>query len=312
MKNGTGNRDFAQAVLRGLSADQRSIPSKYLYDERGSALFERICELEEYYLTRTETALLRRHAPDIAALAGPKARLIDFGSGNSAKIRILLAALERPAAYLPVDISREYLARAAEAMARDHPGLDVLPVCADFAEEFALPPTEGEGRLIGFFPGSTIGNLPPSDAIAFLQRCARLIAPDGGLLVGVDLRKDAGRLVAAYDDAQGVTAAFSLNLLARINRELEGDFDLGAFDHQARWNDRESRIEIHIRSRANQTVHVCGHSFLFRKGDLIQTEYAYKYAIEDFHWLARRASLIPAATWTDDESLFSLHYLMPV
>ena len=302
---------FRDAVLTGLKRPDKRIPCKYLYDARGSMLFERICALPEYYLTRTEMSLLTRHAPDIAALAGPRCRVVEFGAGSSRKIRLLLAALDHPAAYVPVDVSRDYLAAQARRLAEDHPRLAGTPVVADFLGNFALPPSQGHGRTLGFFPGSTIGNLPPLDARAFLARSRRLLGDDGLMVVGVDLRKAAAVLEPAYDDASGVTAAFSLNLLVRINRELGGGFNLDGFRHSARWDAARGCILIHLVSRRDQTVTVAGESLRFREGERIHIEESYKYGIAEFQELARSAGYQPAAVWTDDRGLFSLHGLRP-
>ena len=302
---------FRDAVLTGLRRPDKHIPCKYLYDARGSMLFERICALPEYYLTRTEMSLLTRHAPDIAALAGPRCRVVEFGAGSSRKIRLLLAALDHPAAYVPVDVSHDYLAAQARRLAEDHPRLAVTPVVADFLGDFALPPSQGHGRTLGFFPGSTIGNLPPLDARGFLARSRRLLGDDGLMVVGVDLRKAAAVLEPAYDDASGVTAAFSLNLLVRINRELDGGFDLDGFRHSARWDATRGCILIHLVSRRDQTVTVAGESLQFREGERIHIEESYKYGVAEFQELARSAGYQPAAVWTDERGLFSLHGLRP-
>lgn len=304
--------DFRQAVLEGLSRSDKSIPCKFLYDQHGSALFERICDLDEYYLTRTEIGLLRTRAETIAALIGPCGRLVEFGAGSDRKARLLLDVMDRPADYVPVDVSRDHLEAAVAALAADYPRLNIAPVYADFLGEFTLPPMVGDGRTIGFFPGSTIGNLSPAEARAFLKRAAHLIGRDGALLVGVDVKKDQATLEAAYNDARGVTAAFNLNLLTRINRELNGDFDLAAFEHSARYNAREGRIEIDIVSFRRQAVRVDGHRFTFDFREPLHTENSYKYAVEEFHWLAGAAGFRPEHAWIDPQGLFSLHFLRPV
>ncbi|WP_142850181.1 L-histidine N(alpha)-methyltransferase [Telmatospirillum sp. J64-1] len=305
--------EFRKAVVTGLSAPRKEVSCKFLYDERGSALFERICELEEYYPTRTEMGLLQHYSRDIARRMGPGCRLVEFGSGSTRKVRILLEALERPACYLPVDISREHLLAQARLLAFDYPDLAVLPICADFTQSFALPRLEsGAGATLGFFPGSTIGNFTPAQARDFLSRTARLLGPKGAMLVGVDLRKAPEILHAAYDDREGVTAEFNLNLLARINRELDGDFDLAAFRHRARWNDEDSRVEMHLESRHGQTARACGHDFSFAAGETIHTENSYKYSVEGFRRLAREAGFATEKTYVDDAGLFSLHLLRPV
>jgi L-histidine Nalpha-methyltransferase len=302
---------FRDAVLAGLTRRAKSIPCRFLYDERGSALFEEICELPEYYLTRTEMAILRDYAPEMAASAGRHAQLIEFGSGASLKVRLLLAALEAPSAYVAIDISREPLRRAADEVAADFPQVPVVAVCADYLEPLRLPPLpeRGEGRRVGFFPGSTIGNFTPEDAVAFLAGCRRVVGRGGALLIGVDLKKDKAVLDAAYNDRAGVTAAFNLNLLERINRELDGDFDLDRFEHVAFYNETAGRIEIYIRSRADQIVTVAGRSIRFAAGEHIHTEDSCKYSIAEFQRLAARGGFRPGRYWTDRRRLFSVHLL---
>jgi len=297
---------FGEALVAGLSRSPKSIPSHFLYDAKGSALFDRICALPEYYPTRTEMKILADHAPDIAGLIGPEATLIELGSGSSVKVRRLLDAMDTPSAYVPIDVSGEHLLAAAEALAQDYPGLAVAAICADYAETFPLPETPGRGRQVAFFPGSTIGNLEPEDAAPFLAGWA-MSGVD--MIVGVDLVKSREILEPAYDDAQGVTAAFSLNLLARANRELGADFDLSAFAHRSRWDEANSLIEIGIESLRSQTVHALGVRFEFAAGERIETEHSYKYPVDRFQAIARRAGYRPEAVWTDPEGLFSVHYL---
>ncbi|NBC32188.1 MAG: L-histidine N(alpha)-methyltransferase [Alphaproteobacteria bacterium] len=299
---------FLDDVLHGLAQPQKWLPCKYLYDAAGSQLFDRICELPSYYPTRTEQAILSDRRHDIARLAGPGTALVELGSGSSVKVRTLLDALESPAAYVPIDISRTHLLAAAADLAGDHPGLPVVPVCADYTRPFALPP-EAAGRRLGFFPGSTIGNLEPEDARAFLAGVAETLEPGAGFVIGVDLKKDPAILHPAYDDPEGVTAAFNLNLLARINRELGGDFDRDGFVHEARWNDAAGRIEMHLVSRAAQTVLIAGHVFTFQDGESIHTESSHKHTLAGFRALAERAGWSPVAAWTDPDGLFSVHYL---
>jgi dimethylhistidine N-methyltransferase len=304
-----GEESFRDAVLGGLGRARKSVPCKFFYDTRGSALFEEICRLPEYYLTRAEIAILEENSRDIAAQMGPHCRLIEFGSGASYKVRILLQALDRPAAYVPVDISREHLRDAAISLAEDYPSIPVIAVCADYTRPFPLPPLPGAmGKRVGFFPGSTIGNFEPDAAVAFLVNYARVLGPGGEMLIGVDLKKDPEILDAAYNDRAGVTAAFNLNLLARINRELDGDLDIGRFEHVAFYNEAEGRIEIYIRSLANQEAWVAGRLILFGEGELIHTEYSYKYAVPEFRALVARAGFRPVDTWTDPAELFSVHY----
>ncbi|HEX9626006.1 MAG TPA: L-histidine N(alpha)-methyltransferase [Acidiferrobacterales bacterium] len=299
---------FLEEVLLGLSTDPKSIPPKFFYDATGSRLFDRICELPEYYLTRTETAILAACGAELAGLVGPDCLLVEFGSGSSRKVRVLLEALQ-PAAYLPIDISREHLLATARGLARDYPWLRVHATCADYSNGVTLP-VDADGRhLLGFFPGSSIGNFDPADALAFLRSVAGLLGPDGALLIGVDLKKDAAVLQAAYNDAQGVTAEFNLNLLAHINRELGADFDLQAFEHCAWYDPRRGRIEMHLRSRHDQSVRLAGHEFRFGAGESLHTENSYKYDAGEFQSLARAAGFKPVRLWTDPERLFSLHYL---
>lgn len=307
----------------GLARRRKAIPCQFLYDETGSRLFERICELEEYYPTRAETALLERHRAEIAGLIGPGGQLVELGSGASRKVRLLLDALAEPAAYVAVDISRGHLCRAAAALAADYPALEVAAVCADYTAALWAPPAGAApaARRVVFFPGSTIGNLGPAAARRLLAACARLVGPGGGMLIGVDLRKDPAVLHAAYDDRDGVTAAFNLNLLARLNRELDGDADLDGFRHRAVWNAARSRVEMHLVSQGPQVVTAAGRRFAFAGGETIHTENSYKYAVPDFHRLAARAGFRAVRTWVGGDGvggdgagggLFSLHYLEAV
>ena len=303
--------EFRSAVLQGLGSTPKTLPSKFFYDAEGSRLFDRICELPEYYPTRTECALLQARALVGAALVGPHAGLVEFGSGAGVKVRLLLAALRYPAAYVPVDISRGHLLAAAASLAADFPDLRIAPVCADYTNQFALPHLPGSHprRLAGFFPGSTIGNFTLSEAADFLRRAGRLLGRGSMMIVGVDLLKDRAVLEAAYDDAAGVTAAFNLNLLTRINRELGAKFDLGTFAHEARWNAGESRVEMHLVSRVAQSVQVGGDRISFAADESIHTENSYKYSLAGFADLARSAGYDPVAGWTDPAGLFSVHVL---
>ena len=301
--------DFRAAVLDGLAQPQKRIPAKFFYDERGSQLFEQITELAEYYPTRTEHGLLQQFAGDIAALAGPRASLVEFGAGSSTKVRLLLDAMAAPAAYLPVDISCEHLVASAKQLATDYPAVPVIPICADYTRPFELPAVVGESLRVGFFPGSTIGNFSRAEAKAFLEAVIDDLGPGAGFVIGVDLRKDAAILHAAYNDTAGVTAAFNLNLLARINGELGGDFALDRFDHDARWLDEAGRIEMHLVSRDAQTVTVAGERFALAAGETIHTEDSHKYAIGEFHTLAAAAGWTVEAHWTDDDALFSIHFM---
>jgi dimethylhistidine N-methyltransferase len=301
---------FASDVLSGLSAPQKRLAPKYFYDERGSQLFEAITELKEYYPTRCELAILREHKADIAEVFGPKTALIEFGTGSTRKVRILLDAANTVEAYVPVDISAEMLWQEARQLQHDYPRLRVLPVTADFTLPFRLPSAIVGLSRAGFFPGSTIGNFEPQDAAAFLRHAARMLGARATLIVGVDLVKDMGILNAAYDDAQGVTAQFNLNLLARINRELSADFDLDAFSHRAFYNSERRRIEMHLVSERPQKVRIAGRVIKFAAGETIHTENSYKYTIESFGLLAQSAGWTPLTAWTD--GLFSVHALAKV
>jgi dimethylhistidine N-methyltransferase len=303
--------EFKDAVLAGLEGTPRAIPAKFLYDARGSALFDAICELPEYYLTRTETDILRRSADDIATMAGPGCALVEFGSGSSVKSRLLIEAMRDLVAYVPIDISRQHLDATATRLRRDYPGLNVEPVCADYMALTRLPEeVSAARRRIGFFPGSTVGNLLPVEATAFLRRARGLLGEGGALVLGVDLKKDPRRLHDAYNDAAGVTAQFTLNLLRRMNRELDANFDLSAFAHEAFYNPVEGRIEIYFRSLRPQTVTVAGRSFAFQAGERVHTEYSYKFDDAGIGLLARSAGFTIARTWTDPVRLFAVVYLV--
>ena len=303
--------EFLQEVLDGLGRDPKSLPSKYFYDEYGSDLFNQICLLPEYYPTRTETSLLRHIAGEVAALVGPNSCLIEYGTGSSEKMRIVLDALEAPLAFVAVDISREHLLVATKVLAADLPDLTVHAVCADYSKPFALPLVEGTnvGQRVAFFPGSSLGNFTPQAAENFLTTAAGVVGPGGGMLVGIDMKKDERVLNAAYNDAQGVTAAFNLNLLNRLNAELAGTFDLSQFQHKAFYNAEAGRIEMHLESLVDQTADVGGVAFEFRKGETIHTENSYKYSIAEFQDLARRSGFSPLKVWTAPDNLFSIHFL---
>ena len=300
--------DFYREVIAGFSQHPRSIPPKYFYDEEGSRLFESICKQPEYYLTRTETVLLEKHANDIKTLVGSGCYLVEPGSGSCEKVRLLLDAL-RPMAYVPMDISCAHLRTAAAGIAADYPWLDVHAVCADITREVSLDFIPEQAAPVMFYPGSSIGNFDPDDAVEFLACLARIAGPGGGLLIGVDLKKDPATLHQAYNDARGVTAAFNLNLLQRANRELDADFDMDAFEHHATYNSTAGRIEMHLTSTRKQTVNIDGHSFDFNAGDSIHTENSYKYTNDEFRLLAQRAGFTSCAVWTDSDRLFSLHFL---
>jgi dimethylhistidine N-methyltransferase len=304
-----GSDEFADAVLSGLARRPRSIPCRFFYDARGSELFEEITKLDEYYPTRTETALLEAHGEEIAELAGSGRILVEFGSGSSRKTSLLLGALGDVPAYIPIDIAAESLREAAEWLSGRHDGLTILPVIADFTATRVLPPIVHGQKRIGFFSGSTIGNLTRAEARAFLSNAAHLLGPGSSFLIGVDLKKDATILLPAYDDAKGVTAEFNLNLLTRINRELDGTFDRGRFTHEAIYNEAAGRIEIYIRSLAEQIVRIRDRAFAFAEGDRIHTESSHKYTVAEFQSLAAGSSWRPVKAWTDPAQLFSLHLL---
>lgn len=302
--------EFRAAVLHGLSRTPKTLPCKFFYDKAGARLFEEICELEEYYPTRTELGILRARREEIRACLGPAALLVEPGSGSGEKTRELLDALDAPAAYVPIDISRRQLLRFAERLAADYPDLEVLPVCADYVRDdlqLPAPARRPARRTVLFFPGSTVGNFTPVEAETFLRRWA---ARCDGLLIGVDLQKDARRLEAAYNDARGVTAAFNLNLLSRINRELDGGFNLDAFTHRAVYDADAGRIEMRLVSRRTQTASVGDDArFAFAEGEFIVTEFSHKYTLARFAELAARAGWKTGRVWTDAEGLFSVSYL---
>ncbi len=300
-----------EEALDGLTKPQKTLPPKLFYDERGSRLFDRITELDEYYPTRTEISIMERHVGEMVARIGAGAVLVEYGSGSSLKTRVLLDHLESPAAYVPIDISREHLLASARRLAAAYPGLRVMPVCADYTSAFEVPEVEALlARPTVFFPGSTIGNFEPVEAADFLRRVARVVGPGGGLLIGVDLKKNAKVLEAAYDDAEGVTAAFNKNVLRRLNDELGADFDLDHFEHRALFNEVQGRIEMHLVSHADQRVHLNGTSIPFRKGETIHTENSYKYTLDQFAHLASATGFAVEEVWTDDQVFFSVQYLV--
>ncbi|HUR88346.1 MAG TPA: L-histidine N(alpha)-methyltransferase [Ramlibacter sp.] len=292
-----------------LAAWPRAISPKWFYDERGSQLFDAICDLPEYYPTRTELSILTRHAQEIASQMGPRAEIVEFGAGSLKKVRLLLDAMDRPARYLPIDISGEHLARCAAELQRGYPALDVQPVVADYTRRLLLPaPVPHAGKRVGFFPGSTIGNFTPEEALHFFVVAGQVLR-GGALLLGADLVKDPDVLHAAYNDAQGVTAQFNLNVLARANRELGTGFDLSKFWHSAFYNAPRSRIEMHLASRERQEVAWGSDTFGFDEGETIHTENSYKFTVEGLHAMAIDAGFRPGPVWTDPERLFSVHWL---
>ncbi|MGH6864731.1 MAG: L-histidine N(alpha)-methyltransferase [Methyloceanibacter sp.] len=300
--------EFAEAVLKGLARRPRSIPCRFLYDAVGSALFEEITKLDEYYPTRVETAMLQTLGAEIAEITGDAEILVEFGSGSSRKTSLLLSALESVHSYVPIDVSQASLAEAKKWLAARHRDLAIKPLVADFTATRKLP-SGSRGAKLGFFSGSTIGNLGHDEAKAFLANATRLLGSGSAFLIGVDVKKSLDILLPAYDDDQGVTASFSLNLLARVNRELGGDVDISRFAHEASYNEREGRIEIHLKSLTKQTVRVLGREFAFRRGERIHTENSHKYTLAEFQDLASSSGWRPVVAWTDDENLFSLHLL---
>lgn len=299
-------------MLAGLSAPDKALPCKYFYDAAGSELFERICELPEYYVTRTELELMREHVAAMAAALGPRVRLVEFGSGAGIKTRLLLDAMAMPAGYIAVDISPTMLDLTVATLRARHPGLSVLPVCADYTEPFVLPAApSATRRTVCYFPGSTVGNLTDGEAVQFLQRVRELVGGEGGLLLGFDLRKDVAVLVPAYNDAAGVTAAFNRNLLVRCNLELGADFVPEQFEHRAIWNGRDGRIEMQLVATSPQQVRIGAHRFVFRAGEVLLTEYSHKYTVAGFAALAARAGFDVAETWTDARGWFAVQLLVP-
>ncbi|MDB5814125.1 MAG: hypothetical protein JWN23_1242 [Rhodocyclales bacterium] len=306
---GNESDEFACALTAGLRAKPYQVSPKFFYDAAGSALFDQICELPEYYPTRTEIGILAEHANDMATCIGPNAEIVEFGAGSSRKIRLLLDALHRPQRFVPVDISGEHLHASAGALREAYPSLEIRPVVADFTRPVALPPRmPGHGARVGFFPGSSIGNFDPQEARRFLRQIANQLR-GGGLLIGTDLVKDPAILHAAYNDAAGVTAAFNRNLLLRANRELDADFVVDNFAHYAFYNAALQRIEMHLISLHSQNVHIGDERFHFAEGDSIHTENSYKFTLEGFHALAMEAGFRPAATWCDARRWFCLHWL---
>ena len=306
---GATKENFRDEVLDGLSKSPRQLPYKFFYDQRGAQLFQEICDLPEYYITRTEIEILRLHGADMAKALGPQVELIGLGTGAGTKTRILLEELHNPAVYVPIDISKEQLEKSSARFREMFPTLQVLPVCVDYLEPFELPlPRRLSSRSVIYFPGSTIGNFEPEIASELLARLVDVAGDGGGLLIGVDLQKDRDVLERAYNDAAGVTAQFNKNLLVRINRELEADFDLNRWQHHAIYSPSEGRIEIYLISDNEQTVHIGAREFQFRAGEEILTEYSYKHTIAGFIELARQAGFHFEQVWTDDARWFGVFY----
>jgi dimethylhistidine N-methyltransferase len=302
-----GQREaFRADVLAGLSQRQKTLPSRWLYDQRGSELFEEITRLDEYYLTRTETAILRRHAAEMADLLGQDVALLEYGAGAAIKTEILIAALDAPRMYAPIDIAADFLAQTVERIQDRFSELPTRPIIADFTADFDIPADIPAHPRAAFFPGSTIGNLSHSEAASLLGRMRKHVGGRGRAIIGMDLRKNVKTLIAAYDDKRGVTAEFNLNLLQRVNRELEGDFAIDQFAHEARWNERESAIEMHLVSLKPQVVSIAGHSFAFAQAETIHTETCRKFEVAAFADVARRSGWRVAAIWSDPAELFAV------
>ncbi len=301
--------EFCSDMIKALSSRPRSLSPKHFYDEEGSALFDRICELPEYYPTRTELSLLKSHAPEIAEFLGPDAEIVEFGAGSLQKIHLLLDAMDAPRCYLPIDISGAHLSAAALALQRRYPALQVRPIVGDYTGPLRLPAMHGgSSRRVGFFPGSTIGNLCPAEALSFLKQ-ARHLLRGGGLLLGVDLIKDPAILHAAYNDSQGVTAAFNRNVLSRANRELDANFDVHAFAHSAFYNAPQQRIEMHLMSLRAQRVRVRNQAFSFAQGETLHTESSYKYTFDGLQTMAAKTGFEFGPIWTDPENQFCLCWM---
>jgi len=297
-------------VLEGLGKSPKELPCKYFYDELGSQLFDQICELDEYYLTRTELRIMEQNINEISKVLGDEIMLIEYGSGSSEKIKIMLDNIKGIKAYLPIDISMEHLVKSASQIAAHYKELEVIPVCADYNNSFMIPmPRKSTKRKVVYFPGSTIGNFHPAEAEVFLSRISKVVNAEGGLLIGVDIKKDREVLHNAYNDQKGVTAQFNLNQLKHINNKLGSDFNLDAFKHDAIFNEQKGRIEMHLVSTKGQTVNVNGSTFKFNKGESIWTESSYKYSVDEFASLAKKAGFIVEKVWIDDDLLFSVQYL---
>jgi dimethylhistidine N-methyltransferase len=303
-------QDLLAEITHGLKQPQKQLPSKLFYDKKGSSLFDQICGLDEYYLTRTEIAIMNDNIEEIADALGEHCLLIELGSGSSKKIRLLLENLEHPAGYVPIDISEEHLLTSIEILAGDYPGLRILPVCADYTNSFTLPLFNFPfSNKVVYYPGSTIGNFTPKEAGLFLNGISRLTGPGSGLLIGVDLVKDTAVLNKAYNDEAGVTAEFNLNILRRLNREIDSDFNLNDWNHLAFFRAGESRIEMHLESKRDQLIHLNGDRIPVSKGETILTEYSYKYTLEAFKSLVSDSYRVETV-WTDRDNLFSIQYLV--
>jgi dimethylhistidine N-methyltransferase len=303
--------NFMEDVIHGLSQSPKQLHCKYFYDERGSELFDQICALDEYYLTRTEVSIMETHISEMAFQLDSQIMLVEPGSGSSTKTRILLDALHDPVAYVPVDISSDHLHKTAERLTKAYPQLEVLPVVADFTQSFELPETSRPySHAALFFPGSTIGNFTPEQAVQLMSKLTNILGPEGGLLIGIDLQKEAHILEAAYNDSKNITAEFNLNLLHRINHELNANFDVDQFEHRAVYNQNQGRIEIFLDSLQDQSVTLGTREFSFCKGEPILTEYSHKYTTAQFQKMAQRAGFTHRITWTDDDHQFAIMHLV--
>lgn len=302
---------FLEDVIDGLSKSQKQLPCKYFYDERGSQLFDQICEVDEYYLTRTEQQIMLDHAEEMADQLGSQIMLVEFGSGSSIKTQVLLNALEDPVAYVPIDISEEHLLKTTSRLRRRYPDIEILPLVTDFTQSFELPVSARKpSHAAVYFPGSTIGNFTPQAAAEMLVRISGMLGPQGGLLIGIDLQKDPTIIEAAYNDAEGVTDEFNLNVLHRVNRELDADFDVDQFHHKAIYNPLAERVEIFVVSQCDQTVNLNDHEFEFTEGEHILTEYSHKYTIDGFVKLASQADFTLHRYWKDKNDLFAVLHLV--
>ncbi|TWU00189.1 Histidine-specific methyltransferase EgtD [Botrimarina colliarenosi] len=305
------NQQFLSEVRAGLSRPQKRLPCKYFYDQRGSELFDQICELDEYYPTRTELTITRRYAAEMAEQIGPRAALVEYGSGSSLKTRLLLDELIDPIAYVPVEICESHLVAAAERIGKRYPLIDVLPVCTDFTQAFALPTfPRMPSHAAAYFPGSTIGNFPPEAARRLLASIRQTVGAGGGAILGIDLQKPVKVLEAAYNDAAGVTAAFNLNLLERINRELDANFSLDDFEHRADYDPEHGRIDMLLVAQREHEVEIAGEPVRFRRGETIHTEHSHKYTLDGFTRLAARAGLTVRKAWTDPRDWFAVVHLV--
>ncbi|KQS19099.1 dimethylhistidine N-methyltransferase [Exiguobacterium sp. Leaf187] len=304
----TPQQNMRLEVIEGLMREQKVLPAKYFYDHIGSQLFEQITQQPEYYPTRTELAILEQHRAEIARSIGDVHTLIEYGSGSSRKIQMLLETFTHLDTYMPIDISKDFLMESARQLSERYPALHIKAVCGDYSQSISLPVEESQKRVI-FFPGSTIGNFEPEEAMRFLRHSSRILETGDGFLIGVDLKKSVDVLERAYNDAAGVTAAFNLNMLTHLNQMLEGTFDVTRFEHHAFYNEEKGRIEMHLRSQLDQLVQVGDVTVPFKQGETIHTENSYKYSKEEFETLARQSGFHSVNCWIDDDERFSVHYL---